>query len=149
MLTTMQAYFKIILIYFYKKLDLSLKYSYYVLIPKHKALNFKGEVMKNLVIKTNEKTIYVNNGKVTLVRDNKTGRFSKITPFIKVSAIRYARSLTKVVCNTSKFTNFTNTITLEKLLIAAANTLKPLLICGLSQNDFIKKMIAEFKTYSI
>lgn len=101
--------------------------------------------MKNLVIKTNEKTIYVNNGKVTLVRDNKTGRFSKITPFVKTSAMRYVQSLTKVVCNTSKFTNFNNTVILKKLLIAAANALKPLLVCGLSQNDFIKKMINELK----
>ena len=101
--------------------------------------------MKNLVIKTNEKTIYVNNGKVTLVRDNKTGRFSKISAFIKVSAMRYVHSLTKVVCNPSKFTNFNTTVILKKLLIAAANTLKPLLICGLAQNDFIKKMIAELK----
>lgn len=122
-----------------------LKYSYYVLIPKQQSLNFKGKTMKNLVIKTNEKTIYVNNGKVTLVRDNKTGRFSKITPFVKTSAMRYFQSLIKVVCNPSKFTNFNNTVILKKLLIAAANTLKPLLICGLAQNDFIKKMINELK----
>ena len=101
--------------------------------------------MKNLVIKTNEKTVYFNNGKVTLVRDNKTGRFSKITAFIKVSAMRYVQSLTKVICHTSKFTNFNNTIILKKLLIAAANTLKPLLVCGIAQGDFIKKMIAELK----
>ena len=109
------------------------------------ALNFKGETMKNLVIKTNEKTIYVNNGKVTLVRDNKTGRFSKITAFIKISAMRYVQSLAKVICNTSKFNNFNNTIILKKLLIAAASTLKPLLVCGIAQSDFIKKMIAELK----
>ena len=106
---------------------------------------FKGEAMKNLIIKTNEKTIYVNNGKVTLVRDNKSGRFSKITPFIKMSAMRYVQSLTKVICNPAKFTNFNNTVILKKLLIAAANTLKPLLVCGLAQNDFIKKMINELK----
>lgn len=37
--------------------------------------------MKNLVIKTASNTIYVVNGKVSCVRDNKTGRFTAIQKF--------------------------------------------------------------------
>ena len=40
--------------------------------------------MKNLVIKTALNTIYVANGKVTLVRDNKTGRFVAIKKFANI-----------------------------------------------------------------
>ena len=40
--------------------------------------------MKNLVIKTNLNTIYVANGKVTLVRDNETGRFMAIKKFANI-----------------------------------------------------------------
>ena len=40
--------------------------------------------MKTLVIKTSLNTIYVANGKVTLVRDNKTGRFVAIKKFSNI-----------------------------------------------------------------
>ena len=40
--------------------------------------------MKSLVIKTASNTIYVVNGKVTLVRDNKTGRFVAIKKFANI-----------------------------------------------------------------
>lgn len=40
--------------------------------------------MKNLVIKTDSNVIYVANGKVTLVRDNKTGRFVAIKKFSNI-----------------------------------------------------------------
>ena len=40
--------------------------------------------MKSLVIKTALNTIYVANGKVTLVRDNKTGRFVAVKKFANI-----------------------------------------------------------------
>ena len=40
--------------------------------------------MKSLVIKTASNTIYVANGEVTLVRDNKTGRFVAIKKFANI-----------------------------------------------------------------
>lgn len=40
--------------------------------------------MKSLVIKTALNTIYVTNGKVTLVRDNKTGRFVAVKKFANI-----------------------------------------------------------------
>ena len=40
--------------------------------------------MKNLIIKTASNTIYVANGKVTLVRCNKTGRFVAIKKFSNI-----------------------------------------------------------------
>lgn len=40
--------------------------------------------MKNLVIKTALNAIYVANGKVTLVRDNKTGRFVAVKKFANI-----------------------------------------------------------------
>lgn len=40
--------------------------------------------MKSLVIKTALNTIYVANGRVTLVRDNKTGRFVAIKKFANI-----------------------------------------------------------------
>lgn len=101
--------------------------------------------MNTLTIKTATNTIYVANDKVTCVRCAITGRFVKITAFIKVSAMRYTQAITKVVCNTSKFTNFTNTITLKKLLMAAANTLRPMLINGMEQSTYIKSMIKALK----
>ena len=101
--------------------------------------------MNTLIIKTALNTIYVANGKVTCVRCAVTGRFVKITAFIKVSAMRYTQAITKVVCNTSKFTNFNNTITLKKLLMAAANTLRPMLINGMEQSAYIKTMIKALK----
>ena len=101
--------------------------------------------MNTLTIKTALNTIYVSNGKVTCVRCAITGRFVKITAFIKVSAMRYTQAITKVVCNTSKFTNFNNTITLKKLLMAAANTLRPMLINGMEQSAYIKTMIKALK----
>ena len=101
--------------------------------------------MNTLTIKTALNTIYLANGKVTCVRCAITGRFVKITAFIKVSAMRYAQAITKVVSNTSKFTNFNNTITLKKLLMAAANTLRPMLINGMEQSAYVKTMIKALK----
>lgn len=101
--------------------------------------------MNTLTIKTASNVIYIANGKVTCVRCAITGRFAKITAFIKVSAMRYTQAITKVVCNTSKFSNFTNTITLKKLLMAAANTLRPMLINGMEQSAYIKSMIKSLK----
>ena len=101
--------------------------------------------MNTLTIKTASNIIYVANGKVTCVRCAITGRFVKITAFIKVSAMRYTQAITKVVCNTSKFTNFNNTITLKKLLMAASNTLRPTLINGMEQSAYIKSMIKALK----
>lgn len=40
--------------------------------------------MKNLFIKTALNTIYVADGKVTLVRDNKTGRFVAVKKFANI-----------------------------------------------------------------
>ena len=40
--------------------------------------------MKSLVIKTASNVIYVANGKVTLVRDNKTGRFVAVKKFANI-----------------------------------------------------------------
>lgn len=101
--------------------------------------------MNTLTIKTASNIIYISNGKVTCVRCAITGRFVKITAFIKVSAMRYTQAITKVVCNTSKFSNFTNTITLKKLLMAASNTLRPMLINGMEQSAYIKSMIKALK----
>lgn len=101
--------------------------------------------MNTLTIKTASNIIYIANGKVTCVRCAITGRFVKITAFIKVSAMRYTQAITKVVCNTSKFTNFYNTVTLKKLLMAAANTLRPMLINGMEQSAYIKSMIKALK----
>ena len=75
--------------------------------------------MKNLVIKTASNTIYVANGRVTLVRDNKTGRFVAVKKFANIVNMLVVKA--KNVSEAKKANNefYFNTIT--KLAISAFN----------------------------
>ena len=61
--------------------------------------------MKTLVIKTALNTIYVANGKVTLVRDNKTGRFVAVKKFANIvnRLIITAKSVDNAISNNKEF----------------------------------------------
>ena len=61
--------------------------------------------MKSLVIKTATHTIYVANGKVTLVRDNKTGRFVAVKKFANIvnRLILTAKSVDNALSNNNEF----------------------------------------------
>lgn len=95
--------------------------------------------MKNLVIKTASKVIYMLGNKVLCVRDAKTGRFVKICPFLKVQALNFVKALLNVTFNTAKFSNFQTTIMKKKMLVAANNTLKAAMVNGKDLKDFIKE----------
>ena len=75
--------------------------------------------MKNLVIKTALNTIYVANGKVTLVRCNKTGRFVAIKKFSNIvnMLIIKAKNVDDALSNNNEF--YFNVAT--KLAISAFN----------------------------
>ena len=61
--------------------------------------------MKSLVIKTALNTIYVVNGKVTLVRDNKTGRFVAIKKFSNIvnMLVVKAKNVDNAISNNNEF----------------------------------------------
>lgn len=61
--------------------------------------------MKNLVIKTASNTIYVYNGKVTLVRCNKTGRFVAVKKFSNIvnMLILKAKAVDAALSNNNEF----------------------------------------------
>ena len=67
--------------------------------------------MKNLVIKTASNTIYVANGKVTLVRDNKTGRFVAVKKFANIVNRLFitAKNVDNALSNNKEF--YYNTVT--------------------------------------
>ena len=67
--------------------------------------------MKSLVIKTALNTIYVADGKVTLVRDNKTGRFVAIKKFSNIMnrLIITAKNVDDALSNNHEF--YYNTMT--------------------------------------
>lgn len=104
-----------------------------------KELSKVSVIMNNLVIKTASKVIYMLGNKVLCVRDALTGRFVKICPFLKVQALNFVKALLNVTFNTAKFSNFQNTIMKKKMLNAANNTMKAVIINGQSLRDFIKE----------
>lgn len=61
--------------------------------------------MKSLVIKTATNAIYVANGKVTLVRDNKTGRFVAVKKFANIvnMLIITAKNVDNALSNNHEF----------------------------------------------
>ena len=67
--------------------------------------------MKSLIIKTALNTIYVAGGKVTLVRDNKTGRFVAVKKFANIvnNLIVKAKNVNEALSNNNGF--YYNTVT--------------------------------------
>ena len=75
--------------------------------------------MKSLVIKTALHTIYVANGKVTLVRDNKTGRFVAVKKFANIVNVLIVKA--KKVDEAKKANNEFYYNVATKLAISAFN----------------------------
>lgn len=75
--------------------------------------------MKNLVIKTALNTIYVVNGKVTLVRCNKTGRFVAIRKFSNIVNMLIIKAKNVDVAKKANHEFYFNVTT--KLAISAFN----------------------------
>ena len=75
--------------------------------------------MKNLVIKTASVTIYVANGKVTLVRCNKTGRFVAIKKFANIVNMLVVKAKNVDVAKKSNHDFYFNNVT--RLAIKAFN----------------------------
>ena len=103
--------------------------------------------MKNLVIKTASKVIYMLGNKVLCVRDAITGRFVKICPFLKVQALNFVKTLFNVTFNTGKFSNFQATIVKMKMFESANKTLKALVINGQDLKQFVKEQCKLTRDY--
>lgn len=92
--------------------------------------------MKTLIIKTKANTIYVANGKVTIVRDNTTGRFVKPAKFANI--VNNLVAAAKAAANAPRNNNplATHTATTKALIAKFANL-----------SNMAKKLLGELTVY--
>lgn len=100
--------------------------------------------MKNLVIRTATNIIYLANGKVSCVRDRKTGRFVKIAKFANIvnNLIVAAKAENESILNCGTFLSLT-----DKLIRNRYNSLKKFAIaflgdCAVVQGNWVRGLDA-------
>lgn len=93
--------------------------------------------MNTLVIRTTDKIIYLANNKVMLVKSAINGRFIKVCPMLRFQVKRFLSAMVQNIFHTAKFSDFGKTVNLKKLVNAAANTLKLIMIEGVAYAKYI------------
>ena len=104
--------------------------------------------MNTLTIRTTDKIIYLANNKVTLVKSAITGRFIKVCPMLKFQVKRFISAMIQNIFHTAKFSDFTKTVNLKKLVNAAANTLKLVMIEGMAFTKYILQANQEVRSFA-
>lgn len=104
--------------------------------------------MNTLIIRTTDKIIYLANNKVTLVKSATTGRFMKVCPMLRFQVKRFLSAMIQNIFHTAKFTDFTKTVNLKKLVNAAATTLKLVMIEGMAFAKYILQANKEVRQFA-